>query len=94
MTGQPTLPFVQSSRTSRAAADSMTEQAPTMRDQVFSILKHYGPVTDEVGAELAGLSPNTWRPRRVELARMGAIRKCDEKGRTRSGRKAARWETA
>lgn len=94
MTAQPTLPFQRHSDTSRAAADSMTEQAPTMRSQVFSIIQHYGPVTDEVGAELAGLSPNTWRPRRVELARAGVIRKADEDGRTRSGRKAARWETA
>lgn len=59
---------------------------------VHDVIMVFGPVTDEEIITMTGLSPNTARPRRVELEKLGLIVP-GELRRTRSGRWATTWIT-
>jgi len=75
---EPSVPFIRDSETSKAAAEAFRPRAVTKRDQVLEYIRSCGATgaTDnEIGEHFAGLrwSPNTHRPRRVELCRRGEI---------------------
>ncbi len=69
-----------------------TPVAQTQRARLLAWLTAHPCVTDEQIAEGAGMNPSAARPRRRELVEAGLVRKVDMEGRTRAGRRAARWE--
>jgi len=69
-----------------------TPVAQTQRARLLAWLTAHPCVTDEQIAEGAGMNPSAARPRRRELVEAGVVRKVDIDGRTRAGRRAARWE--
>jgi len=68
-----------------------TPVAQTQRARLLAWLTAHPCVTDEEIAEGAGMNPSAARPRRRELVEAGVVRKVDLDGRTRAGRRAARW---
>ncbi len=68
-----------------------TPVAQTQRARLLAWLTAHPCVTDEEIAEGAGMNPSAARPRRRELVEAGLVRKVDLDGRTRAGRRAARW---
>jgi len=68
-----------------------TPVAQTQRARLLAWLTAHPCVTDEQIAEGAGMNPSAARPRRRELVEAGVVRKVDLDGRTRAGRRAARW---
>ena len=91
------IPFQRHSDTSRAAAESVRDGKPTALRRVYVAILMAGRdgLTDEEGAELLNMNPNTYRPRRVELSRSRedrpALLGCDGSRATRSGRWADVW---
>ena len=86
-------PYVASSATSRAAAESLDPNATrTLQDRVEALIcDSEDGLTDEEIIDAIGGNPNGIRPRRVELVRAGIVR---DSGRTRStvsGRSAVVW---
>jgi len=69
-----------------------TPVAQTQRARLLAWLTAHPCVTDEEIAEGTGMNPSAARPRRRELVEAGRVRKVDMDGRTRAGRRAARWE--
>jgi len=69
-----------------------TPVAQTQRVRLMAWLTAHPCVTDEQIAEGAAMNPSAARPRRRELVEAGLVRKVDMDGRTRAGRRAARWE--
>jgi hypothetical protein len=87
-------PYQRHSPTSKAAADSMRPFiVNTQHQAILDALTAYGPLTDEELQEATNLSPNSERPRRVELWRAGKLVQRGQ-GVTRAGRAAARWDVA
>ncbi len=68
-----------------------TPVAQTQRVRLLAWLTAHPCVTDEQIAEGAAMNPSAARPRRRELVEAGLVRKVDMDGRTRAGRRAARW---
>jgi len=68
-----------------------TPVAQTQRARLLAWLTAHPCVTDEEIAEGTGMNPSAARPRRRELVEAGVVRKVDLDGRTRAGRRAARW---
>lgn len=93
MTETETLPFVQGSDTSKAAAVSMGKAAKQMRQQVLECIQLLGPMTDEQVQDLLKMNPSTERPRRIELVQLGLVLPYG-KSTTRSGRVAITWKVA
>lgn len=90
------LPFVRTSDTSVAAAEARADAAPTLRGAVFAYLSRRGRdgATDEQAQRAIPMNPNTYRPRRIELVRLGLVL---DSGRTRpasSGRASVVWIAA
>ena len=83
-------PFVHRSRTSREAAASITPHLPSLQVRVLEYIKAHGPVTDQAIIEGLDLSPNSVRPRRIELTQMGLVRQAGTV-RQPNGRSAATW---
>lgn len=68
------LPYAPGSSTSEAAARAAREWDGSAREKVLVALdRHPAGLTDEEIAEVTGLSPNTARPRRFELAEMEIV---------------------
>lgn len=91
--GNDGAPYVAGSITSQAAATwaDASGLVRTARAEVLRLLMDLGGAyTDEQIAEALGMSPNTERPRRVELVRLGLVAP-DGEALTRSGRRAVRW---
>ena len=89
------IPFAKGSETSADAADSMEKPSLRLRSKVRLYLYECGlsGATDEEIQLALDMAPNTQRPRRLELEKMGAIRKLYVDGKqvkrtTKSGRKA------
>ncbi len=82
-------PSVRDSATSRRAVESVAPRARALRVQVLDLLQH--PHTDDQGAERLGISPNTYRPRRVELVRRGDVVRVGT-GRSSAGNPSAIWQ--
>lgn len=87
------LPYAPDSDTSRAAAEAAKAWDGTAREKVLIALDRYpAGLTDEEIIQVTGLSPNTARPRRIELKDMGIV----EARGTRevaSGERATVWQT-
>jgi len=79
--------------TSRKAAQKIRPRIGRLQARVFEFIRDRGPlgVTDEELVESLNMSPNTLRPRRVELRNIGAIIDSGRRRPTRSGRDAAIW---
>jgi len=75
-------------------APLVTTMARPQRARLLDWLAAHPLSTDEEIAEGVGINPSSERPLRGELETLGLLRKVDEHGRTRSGRRAARWEVA
>ncbi|HXH05393.1 MAG TPA: hypothetical protein VNI83_02265 [Vicinamibacterales bacterium] len=83
-------PYQRHSDTSRAAAYSMRDRAPTVRERIYVFMRDrgaYGATRDEVEVAL-GLRMQTVNGRIAELKAAGLIRETDMKRATRSGRLA------
>jgi predicted ArsR family transcriptional regulator len=87
------LPFQRASKTSKDAARSMLDKAPSVRERVFITIWRTGRMglTDEEIGDFLGIQGNTVRPRRVELEREGRIVALKIPRKTRSGRLATVW---
>lgn len=84
-------PAQRHSATSVEAAEGIKPDASRLRALVLSAIVSGGGLTDEEGIERTGLSPSTYRPRRVELVQAGRVADSGGTRPTRSGRKAAVW---
>ena len=84
-------PAQRHSLTSVAAAESIEASVSAPRERVRRAIETYGPVTDEHIAVVTGLSPNTARPRRVELVAAGIVMAHHATQTTASGRQATAW---
>ena len=94
MNAQLTLPpFQAHSGTSRAAAIAMYCKAGTKRARVLDQISRswLGGCTDEEGMRHLRMNPNTYRPRRVELVRMGLVKDSGIRRPTLSGEQAVVW---
>jgi DNA-binding transcriptional ArsR family regulator len=69
-----------------------TPLAQAQRARLLAWLAAHPGATNEEIADGATLTPSAVRPRRRELEAAGLVRKVDTDGRTRAGRRAARWE--
>lgn len=81
------------SKTSKAAAESMKEKAPTLRAKVLDFIKKQrwrGATDDEIEVAL-DMRHQTASARRRELVLAGLVRATDMKRKTRSGRSATVW---
>ena len=87
------LPFVSGSVTSKNAADSMIEQAGSLRERVWQWLFHYGPATDKEMQQGLEMDGSTQRPRRIELFQDGRVVPVG-KVQQPNGRSAVQWKTA
>ena len=83
-------PYQRHSETSRSAAESITDKALNDGQQrVLDALRNAaGGLTDEQGIDATGLSPSTYRPRRIELVQLGFVEKSGRTELTRAARKA------
>lgn len=77
-----------------AAAKQTPSKKATDQARVLELLTAAGPLTDEQIAERLGMEPNTARPRRFDLVKLGLVQAVDEEGRTRTGSRATRWGVA
>jgi len=83
------LPFAAGSDTSKAAADAMAAKPLRVRrdhERIINVLLSGGK-TDNEGIEILGLDGSSYRPRRIELVRMGRVR---DSGERRNG--STVWE--
>lgn len=85
-------PAQRHSATSRAAAEAIAPLTHTLRHRVLSVIREQGGLIDEEGIELTGMSPSTFRPRRIECVQAGLVYDSGETRLTRSGRKATVWK--
>jgi hypothetical protein len=89
------VPFAAGSDTSKAAAESIGLQAPTQRRRVFEFIRETGEhgATDDEGETSLGMRPQSYTPRRGELARAALIRDSGMRRPTASEHAAAVWVT-
>jgi cytosine/adenosine deaminase-related metal-dependent hydrolase len=88
------LPFQRHSDESRTAAERIRERSPVLRGQVYAVIATADEGrTDEEGAAILHMNGNTYRPRRIELQRLGLIVARGSR-LTKAGRPAAVWYAA
>lgn len=85
------IPYVRHSRTSKEAAERIKGFAARQRSIVLEFIMEHGPVSDQEIENGLGMSGNSARPRRIELAESGKIVKHPEDGKSLSGRPVRRW---
>lgn len=87
--------FQRHSPTSRAAAESLTPTTinACQRKVLDYLADHPEGATDEQMQIGIPMQPSTQRPRRIELVKLRMIEQAGE-GKTRSGRRAAKWRVA
>lgn len=74
------------------AAEAIKPDANRLRQVVYdAISRADNGLTDEEGIAETGLSPSTYRPRRVELVRAGKVVDSGRTRKTASGRSATVW---
>ncbi|MBD3262492.1 MAG: hypothetical protein GF334_12640, partial [Candidatus Altiarchaeales archaeon] len=85
--------FVNGSKTSKKAAKSMEEAAPSLRQKVYNYLVALGTkgATDDELEQLTELKHQTVSARRRELVIDGYVRDSGETRASRSGRQATIW---
>lgn len=86
-------PAQRHSHTSQAAAVAIAPDSSRLRAQVLAAIREHGGLTDNQGIYLTGLSPSTYRPRRIELVQRGLVVDSGETRLTDSGRKAVVWRS-
>ena len=88
-----TLPFVPSSKTSKAAADSMKEDAKAIREWVYRLIEASGPTgfTDDELEQILKKRHQTISARRRELVLDGIVKDSGRVRPTRSKRNATVW---
>lgn len=89
-----TAPHVRGSATSREAAEAIQPKMNRLQVTVLAAIRGAGVsgLTDEQGIDITGMSPSTYRPRRIELAtKKGMIVDSGRTRLTRSGRHAVIW---
>jgi hypothetical protein len=81
--------------TSDAAVRRIERHAPLDRRKIHDFIRDRGPhgATDDEGESALGIKPQTYTPRRGELAKLGLIVDSGERRKTESGRPAAVWVT-
>ena len=86
-------PAVNGSVTSAMAADSLEQKTlNAMQRRVLELLReNTAGLTDEEMQHRLRMNPSTQRPRRIELVAKGMIVQAGE-GKTRSGRRAVKWQ--
>jgi len=88
------LPFVAHSETSREAAQSVKRQTVERdRGRILDALRLHRALTDEELCRVTGIAPNSLRPRRGELVKLGLVVEAG-RGRTSTGRNATTWKVA
>jgi len=87
----PSPPYVRHSDTSKAAAESVRESAPTMRERVLTCIRHNGNLTCFEVEQILSMAHQTASARIRELALKGKIRDSGKRRATGSGRKAVVW---
>jgi predicted Rossmann fold nucleotide-binding protein DprA/Smf involved in DNA uptake len=86
----PNAPGAKRTGTSKLAADSIRERAPTLRERVLDVLQTQ-PLTADQVALCLGQSILSIRPRLSELLRLGKIVETSERRRNQSGKLATVW---
>lgn len=86
----PEHPGFKARDTSRAAADSVAEKAPNLRDQVLAAIKSRDMCADAVARQL-GKSILSIRPRLSELVAKGLIEDTGRRTFNESGKRAIVW---
>lgn len=89
----PETPGYKKTGTSKDAADSMREKAPSLRQKVLEVLFHQDLTADECAAEI-GKSLLSVRPRLTELLRLGKIFDTGATRANESGKQATVWRAA
>lgn len=85
-------PHVKGSKTSKAAAESFSEDAlNVLQAKVLAFIRTNKGATDEEVQRALGLNPSTQRPRRIELVTRGLVIDSGTKRDTTSGRAAVVW---
>lgn len=84
-------PAQRHSPTSIAAAEAIAPDSNRLRVKVLAAIREHGGLTDNQGIYVTGLSPSTYRPRRIELVQRGQVVDSGETRLTASGRKAVVW---
>ncbi len=79
------------STTSERAAQQIAGGADSLRRKVLAIIQRQGPISDDDGMMCTGMNPSTYRPRRIELCKLGLVRDSGLQGKTRSGRACTLW---
>lgn len=77
--------------TSKDAAAAITPVSGTQRGRVYEAIRRSNGLTDEALAALLHLSPNSVRPRRVELVERGLVVDSGVRDTLATGRKAIVW---
>lgn len=90
--GDDYVPYVKSSETSKASADTMGG-VKSIRARIFEYFALEGELgaTDDEVQRLLDIDPSTQRPRRIELARDRLIEDSGFRRQTRAGRAAVVW---
>lgn len=86
-------PYQRHSDTSRAAAEAIKPKRVSLRQRVLDAIRTNGlyGMTDEEIQAATGISPNTARPRRVELVAAGLVVDLGERRPTASGKMSVVW---
>jgi len=88
-TDYPLFPgFVSGSDTSKAAAEAISDPAPTIRGNVLYVLERHSMTADEV-ANALNHSILTVRPRVTKLRKVGLVRDTGQRRANESGKRAA-----
>lgn len=85
-------PYQSHSATSIEASDSMKGKTARIRDLVLASIRESDATDDELFGRFPGYSPNTIRPRRVELLARGLVEPAGRRV-TSSGRSATVWQS-
>jgi len=89
----PHSPGYKEGETSREAAESMEERAPTLRQRAFEYICRFPLHTADEVAKGLKETPYAIRPRITELRKMKMVVN-DGRGKNKSGRPAHRWRAA
>lgn len=88
-----TAPYQTHSETSREAAEFIAPKIGPLQSKVLAFIRLHGPCTDAQIIDGIGLSPNSVRPRRIELAKSGRVQQAGTITQS-NGRRAATWMAA
>jgi hypothetical protein len=89
----PAPPCVRSSPTSVAAAEAIAPDVPALERRVLEWLRDRGEFggTDQEMQESLAMTPDTQRPRRWTLQKLGLVADSGRRRKTRTGRDAVVW---